>query len=48
MEVNNVIFNTLRMDAFQDMKSDVQYIEVSVRIPRLILEAAIKDALRRS
>jgi len=37
--------NTLRIDAFQYSKSDAQYIEITVRIPRRILERELQDAL---
>jgi len=46
MEVNKMIFNTLKTDTFQDMEDKNQLIEIKIKIPKHVLEKAIKDALK--
>ena len=43
MEVNKMIFNTLRSDAFEHTESDIRYVEIMVSVPRYVLKKAIQE-----
>ncbi len=43
LEVNSMIFNTLRSDAFEHTESKIRYVEITVRVPRYVLENAIQE-----
>ena len=38
-----MIFNTLRSDAFEHTESKIRYVEITVRVPRYVLENAIQE-----